>query len=169
MAGRIVVVGGGLAAGTTVSQLREGGYDGPLTVFTDEPLPPYERPPLSKDLLLGKGDPDDALVHEQGWYAEHDVDLRLGTPVTALDLAGKEVVAGDERSATTSCVLATGSRPRRLAMADDSGAPVDLPAHDGGLPRAQGAPPRRAPASGSSAAAGSASRWPRPPAPTAPR
>jgi 3-phenylpropionate/trans-cinnamate dioxygenase ferredoxin reductase subunit len=124
VAGRIVVVGGGLAAGTTVSQLREGGYDGPLTVFTDEPLPPYERPPLSKDLLLGKGSADDALVHEQGWYDEHDVDLRLGTRVTALDLSTKEVVADGERVAYDQVVLATGSRPRRLAMADDSGAPV---------------------------------------------
>jgi 3-phenylpropionate/trans-cinnamate dioxygenase ferredoxin reductase subunit len=124
VAGRIVVVGGGLAAGTTVSQLREGGYDGPVTVFTDEPLAPYERPPLSKDLLLGKGRPDDALVEELGWYDDHDVDLRLGTAVTALDLAGKVVLTGDERVDYDRLVLATGARPRRLAMADDSGAPV---------------------------------------------
>ncbi len=124
MAGRIVVVGGGLAAGTTVSSLREGGYDGPLSVFTEESRPPYERPPLSKDLLLGKGGPDDALVHERAWYDEHDVDLRLETRVSEVDLAAKEVVAGGERVAYDRLVLATGSRPRRLPMADESGAPV---------------------------------------------
>ncbi len=102
MPGRIVVVGGGLAAGTTVSSLREGGYDGPLTVFTEESRPPYERPPLSKDLLLGKGTPDDALVHEQAWYDEHDVDLRLETRVTAVDLTAKEVVAATSGWPTTS-------------------------------------------------------------------
>ena len=124
MAGRIVVVGGGLAAGTTVSRLREGGYDGPLSVFTEEQQPPYERPPLSKDLLLGKGRPDDALVHEQAWYDEHDVDLRVGTRVSAVDLAAKEVVTDTERVGYDRLVLATGSRPRRLPMADESGAPV---------------------------------------------
>ena len=79
MSGRVVVVGGGLAAGTLVTQLREGGHDGPITVFTDEPHAPYERPPLSKDLLLGKGTEDKALVQQEGWYAENDVDLRIGT------------------------------------------------------------------------------------------
>jgi 3-phenylpropionate/trans-cinnamate dioxygenase ferredoxin reductase subunit len=121
---RVVVVGGGLAAGTTVTQLREGGHDGPITVFTDEPRPPYERPPLSKDLLLGKGTAEKALVHEEGWYADHDVDLRTGTGVTSLDLAAREVVAGTDRTPYDHLVLATGSRARHLQMADESGAPV---------------------------------------------
>ena len=51
----IVIVGGGLAAGTVATELREGGYDGPLAVYTDEAHPPYERPPLSKDFMLDKG------------------------------------------------------------------------------------------------------------------
>ena len=124
MSGRVVVVGGGLAAGTLVTQLREGGHDGPITLFTDESHPPYERPPLSKDLLLGKGTEDKALVHEEGWYAEHDVDLRTRTPVTSLDLAAREAVSGADRTPYDHLVLATGSRPRRLRTADESGAPA---------------------------------------------
>ncbi len=80
MSGRVVVVGGGLAAGTLVTQLREGGHDGSITLFTDEPRAPYERPPLSKDLLLGKGTEDKAFVHEESWYAENDVDLHPTPP-----------------------------------------------------------------------------------------
>ncbi|MBV9831122.1 MAG: FAD-dependent oxidoreductase, partial [Marmoricola sp.] len=113
MSERIVVVGGGLAAGTVVDQLREGGYDGPVSVYTDEHHPPYERPPLSKDLLLGKGKPDDALVNDAGWYADHDVELHTGTRVTSLDLGAKDVVADGERVGYDRLVLATGSRPRR--------------------------------------------------------
>ena len=124
MSGRVVVVGGGLAAGTFVTELREGGHDGPITLFTDEPRAPYERPPLSKDLLLGKATENDPLVHEAGWYDENDVDLHLGTRVTSLDLAAREVQAGGETHGYDDLLLATGSRPRRLAVADESGAPV---------------------------------------------
>ena len=124
MSDRVVVVGGGLAGGTLVTQLREGGHEGPITLFTEEPHPPYERPPLSKDLLLGKATEDKALVREEGWYAENDVILRTATAVTSLDLAAREVVAGADRTPYDHLVLATGSRPRHLRMADDSGAPV---------------------------------------------
>ena len=103
MSGRVVVVGGGLAAGTFVTELREGGHDGPVTVFTDEAHPPYERPPLSKDLLLGTSKADDALVHEASWYADHEVDLRLGTRVGSLDLAAREVHADGAATSTTTC------------------------------------------------------------------
>ncbi len=124
MSDRVVIVGGGLAAGTCVTELREGGHDGPVVVFAEEPHVPYERPPLSKDLLLGQGTEDDALVHEQAWYDEHDVEVRTGTAVTSLDLAAREVVAGADRTPYDHLVLATGSRPRRLRLADESGAPV---------------------------------------------
>ena len=120
----IVVVGGGLAAGTVVTELREGGYDGPLAVYTDERHPPYERPPLSKDFLLDKGPLSAALVHPEEWYADHHVDLHTSTPVTAIDPAGHTMTAAGSDTTYTSLVLATGSRARRLAMADQSGAPV---------------------------------------------
>jgi 3-phenylpropionate/trans-cinnamate dioxygenase ferredoxin reductase component len=120
----IVVVGGGLAAGTLVTQLRERGHEGPIVLLTDEPHPPYERPPLSKDLLLGKGEPADAAVHERKWYAEHDMDLRTSTVATAIDIQGQRVQAGGEWIDYDTLVIATGARPRHLAMADDSGVPV---------------------------------------------
>ena len=120
----IVVVGGGLAAGTVVTELREGGYDGPLAVYADEAHPPYERPPLSKDYLLDKGELSAALVHPEDWYVTHRVDLHTSTPVTAIDPAAHTYTAAGRTSPYRALVLATGSRARRLAMADDSGADV---------------------------------------------
>jgi 3-phenylpropionate/trans-cinnamate dioxygenase ferredoxin reductase subunit len=124
MSAPIVVVGGGLAAGTLVTQLRDRGHDGPIVLIAGETHPPYERPPLSKDLLLGKGTPEDAAVHEREWYAEHDVDLRTGTAATAIDREGRRVRAGGEWIDYETLVLATGARPRHLAMADEAGVPV---------------------------------------------
>ncbi len=124
MSAPIVVVGGGLAAGTLVTQLRERGYEGPIVLLAAETHAPYERPPLSKDLLLGKGEPADAEVHAREWYAEHDIDLRTSTAATAIDRAGRRVQAGGEWIDYDTLVLATGARPRHLAMADDSGVPV---------------------------------------------
>ncbi len=120
----IVVVGGGLAAGTVVTELREGGYDGPLAVYTDEAHAPYERPPLSKDYLLDKGPLSAALVHPEDWYAEHRVDLHTSTPVTAIDPANHQLTAAGATSSYSRLVLATGSRARHLGLADDSGAEV---------------------------------------------
>jgi 3-phenylpropionate/trans-cinnamate dioxygenase ferredoxin reductase component len=124
MSDRVVVVGGGLAAGTFVTELREGGHDGPITVLAEEPRPPYERPPLSKGLLLGDATEDDVFVQTASWYDEHDVDLRTGCTATALDLEAREVAVADGTVGYDQLLLATGARPRRLAMADDSGVPV---------------------------------------------
>jgi 3-phenylpropionate/trans-cinnamate dioxygenase ferredoxin reductase subunit len=120
----IVVVGGGLAAGTVVTELREGGYDGPIAVYTDEAHPPYERPPLSKDFLLDKAPLSSALVHPEDWYAAHHVDLYTSTPVNAIDPTRHTIVASGSEAPYSQLVLATGSRARRMAMADDTGAPV---------------------------------------------
>jgi len=120
----IVLVGGGLAAGTAVTELREQGYDGPLVLFTDEQHLPYERPPLSKGYLMGKDSADSALVHDAAWYAEHGVDVRTGARVEAIDPGAHSVRAGGADLTYRSLLLATGSRPRHLALADDSGAPV---------------------------------------------
>ncbi len=120
----IVVVGGGLAAGTLVTELREQGHDGEVVLLAEESHAPYERPPLSKDLLLGKGTPEDAAVHEAAWYAGHGIDLRTGTAATAIDPAGRRVEAGGAWVDYDHLVLATGARPRHLPMADASGVPV---------------------------------------------
>ena len=84
---RIVVVGGGLAAGRAVASLRESGWDGQLTVLCDEAPPPYERPPLSKELLLHReASPSVAYVNQPMWYVENNVDLRTATRVDRIAL-----------------------------------------------------------------------------------
>ncbi|HET8604486.1 MAG TPA: FAD-dependent oxidoreductase [Marmoricola sp.] len=124
MTGRIVVVGGGLAAGTAVTSLRERGHEGEILVLAEEPHVPYERPPLSKGYLMGKDPAEKAQVQPAEWYDDHGVDLRTGTPVTALDPGAHTVTAGGETIPFDRLLLATGARPRHLALADDSGAPV---------------------------------------------
>lgn len=120
----IVIVGGGLAGGTAATELRERGYDGPIVLFADEPHAPYERPPLSKGYLLGKEPLEKAAVHPLAWYGDHDVDLRTGMSVEAIDPDRHVVRVDGEDLAYRSLLLATGARPRAFAMADDSGADV---------------------------------------------
>ena len=120
----IVIVGAGLAGGTAATELREHGYDGRLVLIGAEEHPPYERPPLSKGYLLGNDPLDVAFVHPPEWYADHDVELRLGVRATAVDLSAGVVrtTAGDE--SFDGLLLATGAEPRRLALAEDSGVPT---------------------------------------------
>ncbi|KAB2812914.1 NAD(P)/FAD-dependent oxidoreductase [Pimelobacter simplex] len=120
----VTVIGAGLAAAHVVTELRAQGYDGDVVLVGDEPHAPYERPPLSKGLLLGSAEPDSVFVHPRAWYDEHGVDLRVGTPATALDLDRRRVRLGATEVAYDQLVLAPGAAPRRLAMADTSGAPV---------------------------------------------
>ena len=112
-----VIVGGGLAGAKAAQHLREEGYDGPLVLFGDENERPYERPALSKGYLMGKESRDSVFVHPEPWYAEHDVDLRLGTSVTAIDPAAHEITLADgSRAGFAKLLLATGSTPRRLPV-----------------------------------------------------
>ncbi|MGY4642687.1 NAD(P)/FAD-dependent oxidoreductase [Cellulomonas sp. URHB0016] len=115
MSGAVVVVGAGLAGAKTVEALRDGGYDGSVTLFGTETERPYERPPLSKGYLQGSEERDAAFVHPADWYSTHDVDLRTGTTVDRIDLGTHDVV--DQTGVRTGwdhLVLATGSEPRRL-------------------------------------------------------
>jgi 3-phenylpropionate/trans-cinnamate dioxygenase ferredoxin reductase subunit len=124
MSAPIVLVGGGLATGTAVRELRDQGYDGDLVVIAGEAHAPYERPPLSKGYLLGHEPAEKAFVNDEGWYAEHDVDLRTGVTVDGVDPDARTLTAGGEELAWSGLLLATGATPRHLALADDSGAPV---------------------------------------------
>jgi 3-phenylpropionate/trans-cinnamate dioxygenase ferredoxin reductase subunit len=124
MSAPIVLVGGGLATGTAVRELRAQGYDGELVVIAGEPHAPYERPPLSKGYLLGKDPAEKALVNEESWYAAHDVDLRTGVTVDAVDPDARTLSAGGDDLRWSGLLLATGAAPRHLALADDSGVPV---------------------------------------------
>lgn len=120
----IVIIGGGLAGASAAEELRTQGHDGNITLIAAEPHRPYERPPLSKGLLLGDAGPDSVYVHASGWYAEHHVDLITGSPATGIDLAAGQVILEDRTIPFDRLLLATGSTPRHLAMAEQSGADV---------------------------------------------
>jgi 3-phenylpropionate/trans-cinnamate dioxygenase ferredoxin reductase component len=118
-----VIVGASLAGAKAAETLRDEGFDGPVVLIGEETERPYERPSLSKDYLLGKAERDTIYVHPPTWYAEHDVDLRLGTRVTAVDPAAHEVTLADgSRIGYAKLLLTTGSSPRRLPL---SGADAD--------------------------------------------
>jgi 3-phenylpropionate/trans-cinnamate dioxygenase ferredoxin reductase subunit len=112
-----VIVGGGLAGAKAAETLREEGFDGPLVLVGAEPETPYERPPLSKQYLLGSAPRDGALVHEKEWYAQHRVDLRTGVRATRLDVAAHRVeLETGEELGYAKLLLATGSSARRLPV-----------------------------------------------------
>ncbi|MFE1882774.1 NAD(P)/FAD-dependent oxidoreductase [Streptomyces diastatochromogenes] len=112
-----VIVGASLAGAKAAQALREEGFDGPLVLIGEESERPYERPPLSKGYLIGKDAREQIYVHPPQWYVEHDVDLRLGIAVTAVDPAAREVTLADgSRVAYGKLLLATGSSPRRLPV-----------------------------------------------------
>ncbi|MBT2365993.1 FAD-dependent oxidoreductase [Streptomyces sp. ISL-10] len=112
-----VIVGAGLAGAKAAQTLREEGFDGPLVLLGEESERPYERPPLSKGYLLGKEERETVYVHPSSWYAEHDVDLRLGATATAIDPAGHQVALADgSRIGYAKLLLTTGSSPRRLPV-----------------------------------------------------
>jgi 3-phenylpropionate/trans-cinnamate dioxygenase ferredoxin reductase component len=108
----IVLVGGGVAASSTAAGLRRRGFEGRIVLVSDEPTPPYERPPLSKAVLTGA---DVAPARGPQWYVDNDVELRLDTRATALDPGARTVTLADgDRLVYDSLVLATGLRARRL-------------------------------------------------------
>ncbi|WP_419994732.1 NAD(P)/FAD-dependent oxidoreductase [Streptomyces boninensis] len=110
-----VIVGGGLAGAKAAETLRSEGFTGRVILIGDERDHPYERPPLSKGLLLGKEERDSVFVHEPAWYAQADIELHLGQTVTELDRAAQAVTLGDgTRIHYDKLLLATGAEPRRL-------------------------------------------------------
>ena len=117
MTDTFIVAGGGLAGAKAVESLREQGFEGRLILIGDEPERPYERPPLSKDYLRGEAERETIYVHPEPYYAEHDVELRLGRRATALDAAAGELELDDgERLSYDRLLLATGAEPRRLEL-----------------------------------------------------
>ncbi|WP_306320181.1 MULTISPECIES: NAD(P)/FAD-dependent oxidoreductase [unclassified Streptomyces] len=113
----IVIVGGSLAAATAAGALRTAGFDGGITLVSDEHRPPYTRPPLSKDILKGRAEPESAALP----LAE-GVDLRLGARATGLRPDRRRVLLSDgDQLPYDGLIVATGARARSLAVAD--GAP----------------------------------------------
>jgi 3-phenylpropionate/trans-cinnamate dioxygenase ferredoxin reductase component len=112
-----VIVGAGLAGAKAAETLRAEGFGGRLLLLGDEAERPYERPPLSKAYLRGETDPDSLYVHQDGFYAAHDIELRPSTRVRAIDPATRELeLASGEHIGYQRLLLATGAAPRRLRL-----------------------------------------------------
>ena len=112
---RIVIVGTGLAGASAAGALREQGFDGELLLIGEQRYRPYELPALSKGILLGDAeDPD--WVHDESFYAEKNIDLRLRTRVEAVHLDDRTVEVDGKRESWDRLVLATGATPRRLRI-----------------------------------------------------
>jgi 3-phenylpropionate/trans-cinnamate dioxygenase ferredoxin reductase subunit len=113
-----VIVGASLAGARAAEALRTEGFEGQIVLIGHEPHYPYERPPLSKGYLLGTEDRDSFVVHEQAWYAEHGIDLRLSTGVTAIDRDLRQLtLSTGETLGYDKLLLTTGATPRLLPVA----------------------------------------------------
>jgi NADPH-dependent 2,4-dienoyl-CoA reductase/sulfur reductase-like enzyme len=111
----VVIVGGGLAGQRCAETLRRLGYGGPIRMVCAEPHPPYDRPPLSKELLASGDEVRTPSFRDAEWYAQRSVELLLGVSATSLDLSQKRVDLSDGTSLRYGRLLvATGSRPRPL-------------------------------------------------------
>ncbi|MCV7312117.1 NAD(P)/FAD-dependent oxidoreductase [Mycobacterium paraffinicum] len=114
----IVIVGGGLAAARTAEQLRRSEYTGRVTIISDEVHVPYDRPPLSKEVL--RKEVDDVALKPREWYDENDITLRLGAAATGLDTAAQTVTLADGSViGYDELVIATGLVPRRIPTLPD--------------------------------------------------
>src|SRR5580658_2351641 len=113
----VVIVGAGHAGGVAAATLRQMGYADPITVVGDEPIAPYQRPPLSKAWLKGEADAGALELRPSSFYAEQHIELILGVKVSAIDRAAKTVtLPGGKTLAYDKLILATGSRARPLPI-----------------------------------------------------
>jgi 3-phenylpropionate/trans-cinnamate dioxygenase ferredoxin reductase component len=112
-----IIVGASLAGAKAAETLREDGFDGRVVLIGTEDERPYERPPLSKDYLRGEVGREKVYVHDESFYSEHDIELRLGTTAIDLDTSSNELTLDDgDRLSYDRLLLATGSEPRRLTI-----------------------------------------------------
>ncbi len=113
----IVIVGGGHAGGSAAAFLRQYGYKGPLVLVGEEPLLPYQRPPLSKAWLKGEATAESLALRPAKFYATQNVETRLGVKATAIDCAAQTVRLSDGSTlAYSKLVLALGSKARPLPI-----------------------------------------------------
>ena len=113
----ILIVGAGQAGASLAEKIRSEGYEGPVTLIGEEPVPPYERPPLSKAYLLGETEKERLYLRPENIYADKEIALKLGHPVTAIDTATQTVALGDDVLVYDQLALTTGSVPNRLPSA----------------------------------------------------
>ena len=114
---QIVVIGAGQAGATLVAKLRSAGHAGPITLIGEENAPPYQRPPLSKAYLMGEMAEERLYLRSAEFYESHDITLRLGQKVSAIDAVAKTVTVGSDTLHYDHLALTTGSVPRRLPAA----------------------------------------------------
>jgi 3-phenylpropionate/trans-cinnamate dioxygenase ferredoxin reductase component len=118
---QIVIVGAGRAGAYAAATLRQEGFTGRVLLVGEEPVPPYDRPPLSKDVLVGKAAPIDGLIFKREFYDENTIDLLLGDPAIRLDVELRQIELRSGQSLKyDELLLATGSRPRKLSWDADS-------------------------------------------------
>ncbi|ART71985.1 FAD-dependent oxidoreductase [Mycobacterium dioxanotrophicus] len=116
--GGIVIVGGGLAAARTAEQLRRSEYSGAITIISDEDHLPYDRPPLSKEVL--RAETDDVTLKPAEFYADNNITLRLGSAAQSVDTAAKSVSLADgSEVAYDQLIIATGLVPKRIRSFPD--------------------------------------------------
>lgn len=113
----IVIVGAGQAAASMAAKLRAKGYDGEITIFGDEPVAPYQRPPLSKAYLLGEMPLERLTLRGADWYAENKVTLRLNERVTTIDPEARTLQTTTGTMGYDELALCIGATPRRLPVA----------------------------------------------------
>lgn len=114
---KVVIVGAGHASGSAAALLRTSGFEGQILLLGEEPVAPYQRPPLSKAWLKGETDLDSLLLRPVDYYAEQQIELRTGVLVTAIDRAAQTVTLSDgTHERYDHLILATGSKARRLPI-----------------------------------------------------
>ena len=110
----VVIVGAGHAGGTAAALLRQYGHEGPITLVGDEPIAPYQRPPLSKAWLKGEADADSLALKPTEFYGENHIDFRPNVTAYKLDRGAKTVALSDGTSVSyDALILATGARAFR--------------------------------------------------------
>ena len=112
-----MIVGASLTGAKAAEELRERGFDGRVVLLGSEAERPYERPPLTKDYLRGDSPREKAYVHEEGFYAERDIELETGATVATIDPGASRVTLDDGRELSFDrLLLATGAEPRRIPV-----------------------------------------------------
>lgn len=112
----VVIVGAGHAGVQAAASLREEGFDGRITLIGDENELPYHKPPLSK-AFMKEADAKPQMLRAEAFYANGHIDLMLGSSVERIDLTGRRLdLSGGGHIAFDRAILATGSRPRTLAL-----------------------------------------------------
>jgi 3-phenylpropionate/trans-cinnamate dioxygenase ferredoxin reductase subunit len=113
----IVIIGAGQAAGQAAASLRQGKYEGSITILGNETQPPYQRPPLSKQYLSGEVGIDRVMVRPAKFYVDQNISLHTGTRVESIDTSVKSVTTSSSGSYKyEKLLIATGSRPRILTI-----------------------------------------------------